>query len=136
MDFADIAEGAAIPSLTEEVTIVQTVMYCGITWDFARQHYDRDFARGLGFQNPVVDPQMYGAFLARMLTDWVSVDGRITKLRMRYRAAAFLGDILTYKGKIARKYRNEGRQYVVCDLTVENQKGEAIVAGEAELLFF
>ena len=136
MDFEDIQDGAIIPPLTEEVTIVQTVMYCGITWDFFRLHYDKEFAQRLGFRAPVVDPQMYGGFLARMLTDWISIGGRIRKLKMRYRAAAYLGDILRYKGKVTKKYIKEGNKYVHCDVTVENQNEKNIVTGEAVLVFF
>lgn len=110
-------------------------MYCAVTWDFARQHYDREFAQSIGYQQPVVDPQMYGAFLARMLTDCFSLEGRLKKLRVRYRLPSFLGDVLTYKGKVVSKYVKDNERYVDCDLLVENQKGEHIVEGAAVISF-
>lgn len=98
-------------------------------------HYDQEFAQSKGFRQPVVDPKMYGAFLARMLTDRFSPEGRLRKLRMRYRLASFLGDILTYKGKVISKYVKGNEGYVDCDLLVENQKGEHIVEGSAVISF-
>jgi len=136
MEYEDIMIGDAIPELKEAVTIVQTAMYCGITWDFARQHYDLEFARTLGYEGPVVDPQMYGAFLARMLTDWISEKGRIKRLTMRYVAPAYLGDVLAYGGNVTDKYSEDGERHVRCDLLVEEQKGVVIVKGSAVVLFF
>lgn len=135
MTYKDIEIGTEIPPLTEKITIVQTVMYCAATWDFARQHYDSGFAQSLGFQRPVVDPQMYGAFLARMLTQWFSPEGKLKKLKMRYRLPSSLGDILTYKGTVVNKYVKDNEGYVDCDLLVENQKGEYIVEGAAVIVF-
>ena len=128
--------GDAIPELKEVVTIVQTAMYCGITWDFARQHYDLEFARTLGYEGPVVDPQMYGAFLSRMLTDWISEKGRIKRLTMRYVAPAYLGDVLTYGGKVTEKYSEDGQRHMNSELLVESQMGTLIVKGSAVILFF
>ncbi|MBU2547400.1 MAG: hypothetical protein KKB20_03225 [Proteobacteria bacterium] len=136
MDYEKIEVGTRIPPLKEKVTIVQTAMYCGVTWDFARQHYDRELARSLGYEQPVVDPQMYGAFLARMLTDWISIEARVARMSMRYTAPAHLGDELEYSGTVVRKYQEEGRGYLDCDLRVENQNGAQVVKGAAVILFF
>jgi acyl dehydratase len=136
MEYGDIAVGTKIPPLMKKVTIVQTAMYCGITWDFARQHYDREMAQSLGYERPVVDPQMYGAFLARMLTEWISIKARIKRLTLRYMAPSRIGDILHYTGKVVKKYEKEGQRYLDCDLLVENQNGDQIVKGSAVILFF
>jgi len=131
----DIDVGTEIPPLSKRITIVQTAMYCGITWDFTRLHYDQEFAQSAGFQRPVVDPQMYGAFLARMLMDWISPEGRLKKLQMRYRTPCFLGDTLSYKGKVSNKYMKGDEKRLDCDLQVENQKGEHLVEGTAVISF-
>jgi acyl dehydratase len=136
MEYDAVAVGAEIPSLKETVTIVQTAMYCGITWDFARQHYDLELAREVGYGRPVVDPQMYGAFVGRMLTDWISREARIKRLTLRYTAPSYIGDVLTYTGTVAKKYEQEDRRYLECDVLVKNQNGEQIVKGSAVILFF
>lgn len=136
MEYEDIAVGTGIPPLREKVTMVQTAMYCGITWDFARQHYDLEMAQSLGYERPVVDPQMYGAFLARMLTGWISVKAQIKRLTLRYMTPSRIGDVLHYTGKVVKKYEKEGQRYLNCDLMVENQNGDQIVKGSAVIFFF
>lgn len=131
MSYDNIKVGDEVPSLTTKITRVQMVMYCAITWDFSRYHYDAEFVQNLGFPKPVVDPQMHGGFLARMLTDWISGSGKIRKLSLRYRAPCFLGDSVTYGGKVANKYAKNGEKYVDCDLVVANEKGEHLVEGAA-----
>jgi acyl dehydratase len=135
MTYEDIRVGTEIPSLTERVTIVQTAMYCAATWDFARQHYDREFAQSIGFQQPVVDPQMYGAFLTRMLTDWLPLECRLKQLGIKYRLPSFLGDTLTYRGKVVNKRVEGDERYIECELAVTNEKGEHVVEGEAVIFF-
>jgi len=136
MEYEDMVVGSLIPPLTEKITPVQTVMYCGITWDFARQHYDSEFARRLGFKQPVVDPQMYGAFLGKMLTAWVKTEGRIKRLSMRYIHPSFIGDSLTYKGQVVKKRIKETEKRLDCDLEVVNQNGVQVVKGTAVILLF
>ena len=124
MEYDEIVVGTEIPHLTQKVTIMQTVMYCGITWDFARQHYDQELAQSLGFDRPVVDPQMYGAFLARMLTDWISIKARLKRLTVRYTAPSYLGDVLKYTGKVAKKYEKELGLYI--NRVIESEKKSRI----------
>lgn len=125
----DVENGIGIPLFILTVTITQLVKYCAATWDFSRVHYDEEFAKSLGFQGPVVDPQMYGAFFARMLVN--STEGRLKQLRMRYRAPSFVGDTLSFKSKIINKYKKEDERYIDCNLLVENQKGMRLVEGTA-----
>jgi len=136
MEYGDVSVGTEIPHLVQKITIVQTVMYCGITWDFARQHYDLELAQSLGFPRPVVDPQMYGAFLARMLTDWMTIRAKLKRLTVRYAAPAYLGDVLKYTAIVVKKYENQGQRYLDCNLLVENQNDEQIVKGSAVILWW
>ncbi len=136
MSYEELEVGAEIPLQGLRVSIVQTVMYCGITWDFARYHYDPEFVRTFGYPGPVVDPQMHGAFLARMLTDWVADSGRVGRLNLRYRGPCYLGDTITYTGKVAEKYAKDGKRYADCNLLGANQKGEKLVEATASILFY
>jgi len=136
VDYDDLKTGDKIPSLTIKESRVQLVMYCAVTWDFYRYHYDSELVQRFGLPKPVVDPQMHSGFMARMLTDWVSESGRIRKLSLRYRAPCFVGDTITYRGRVTDKYVKDGEKYVDCELTVENQKGEHTVNGTASILFY
>lgn len=136
MDCKDIKVGTEIPKLVVEISFVKIVMYCGATWDFARFHYDPEFVHEFGFAQPVLDPQMHGAFAARMLSDWLLVSGRIRKLAVKYESPSFLGDTITYGGEVTRKYRADNVEYVDCVLKAHNARGEHPMTGEASLLFY
>jgi acyl dehydratase len=135
VEFADVKEGMEVPSLIQDVSVLQTVMYCAVTWDFARQHYDRQYAQELGFRQPVIDPQMYGAYLSRILMGWAAPQGMLKKMRLQYRKPGFLGDKLTYMGRVTNKYASNGEAFIDCELTVENEEKQGLVNGTAVLAF-
>jgi len=132
--FEDVNVGDEIPPILKEVTLVQNVMYSAATWDFHRHHYDKEFAESKGFPGPFVDGQMFGAFLAQMITQWVGVDGVLKKLGLTYKIMAVPGDVLSCKGKVTGKYTEEGENLVNCEMWIENQRDETIVAPAQALL--
>ena len=132
--FEDVNVGDEIPPILKEVTLVQNVMYSAATWDFHRHHYDKEFAESKGFPGPFVDGQMFGAFLAQMVTQWMGVDGILKKLGLTYKTMAVPGDVLSCKGKVTGKYIEEGENLVSCEMWIENQKGRTIVAPAQALL--
>jgi acyl dehydratase len=136
VNFDDVKTGSEMPPLDVKVSIVQMIMYCAVTWDFARIHYDPEFVKEFGFSRPAVDPQMHGAFMARMLTDWISESGKIKKISLRYRVPCFLGDTLTYSGKVVDKYVKNGERYVDCALLVTNKNGKCPIEGTAIISFY
>lgn len=135
MKYEDIPVGAEIPPLVSKISIVQIVMYCAVTWDFARYHYDPEFARAFDYPRPLIDPQMHGAFMARMLTDWICDAGKVKKLSLRYRVPCYLEDTLTYSGIVVQKYKKDGERCLDCDLTVSNKKEEHRIDGTATIIF-
>jgi acyl dehydratase len=104
------------------------VMYSAATWDFHRHHYDKEFIQSKGFPGPFVDGQMFGAFLAQLVTQWVGQKGILKKMGLNYRVMAFPGDTVTCNGKVTEKYVKDGEHLVKCDLWIENQKGEKVIA--------
>ncbi len=134
--YDDIEIGSKIPILVIEISLVQMVMYCAITWDFARLHYDPQFVQKFGLTRPVVDPQMHGAFAARMLSDWISDSGRIRRLSLKYKAPCYLENTITYGGEVVNKSTEGDAKYIDCDLTAANEKGEQPIVGTASILFY
>ncbi|MCK4818147.1 hypothetical protein KA005_20420 [bacterium] len=126
--FQDVKVGDGIPSVIKKITLVQNVMYAGATWDFHRHHYDKEFVQSKVLPGTFVDGQMFGAFLAQMVTHWAGPSGVLKKLRLTYRVMAFPGDVVTCKGKIAEKYTKDGENLISCELWIENQKGEKVIA--------
>jgi acyl dehydratase len=129
--YEDIKVGDEIPNLTKRITLVQQVMYAAATWDFHRHHYDKDFAQERGFPAPFTDSQLFGAYLAQLITDWIGLNGRLKKLRLEHRVLVFTGDTVTCGGKVVDKYTKDGENLISCCLWVHNQKGENVAPASA-----
>lgn len=134
--YKDIEIGSEIPPSSERMNQIRLVMYCGATWDFARNHYDLEFIRRMGFDKQVIDPQMYGAFFTKMLANWATPSGRLKKLKMSYRSPGYVGDTLTLRAKVTKKYIQDTEKLINCDLLLENQNKDHLVEGAAVILFF
>ena len=128
LHYEDVNEGDEIPELSKAINMPRMVFYSASTWDFHRYHYDYERVSKNGFPRPFVDGQMLGAYLAQMLADWTGDPGAIRGLGFRYRGFSFPGDVLTCKGKVKGKSTQDGQGLVECDLWVENQDGEQVLA--------
>ncbi|MFC2062728.1 MaoC family dehydratase [Chloroflexota bacterium] len=134
--YEDINVGDEVPPLTKDITQVNMVMYAAATWDFARGHYDKEFVQSKGFREPFVDGQMLGAFLAQMIMNWISSKGRLKEMDFRFRELVFPGDKIICKGIVTNKRTENDQKLVNCDLWIENQKGEKILAPAKALIMF
>ena len=133
--FEHVKVGSEISPVIKEITNVQIFMFSAMSWNRHRIHYDVDFARdhdklpGVLAQRPLL-----GSFLAEMLFDWVGEHGRIKRLEWSNRGPAVPSDILTCHGRIVRKYVDGGEHLVEFEVWIENQRGENIVPGKAEIV--
>ena len=100
-------EVALTPSLGEPVRgferlvdPVRMVRYAAATWDWHHLHYDRDYAEGLGLVGPVVDGQMFGAFLAEHVLDHFGPKTRIESMSFRFREMVFAGETVSVAGSV------------------------------------
>jgi acyl dehydratase len=97
---ATVAPGEALPPLERQFTVVDLVAYGAATWDWARLHYDIDYARSLNLPGVVVDGQAFGALLARAALDWAGPRAFVTRLAFKMRSMAFAGDTLRAEGEV------------------------------------
>ncbi len=129
--FEDVNVGDDIPSLAKEPTTQQLVMYAGASGDFYQIHYDHHFAVNAGLNDGVIVHGMLSmGWVAQMLTDWLP-DWGLRKIDVRFSAMAIPGDTITCKGKITEKYQENGKNYINCEISCENQEGAKTVMGTA-----
>ena len=127
----DVQEGMEIPSLAKTPTTRQLVQYAGASGDFYEIHYDKDFAQGNGLDGPILHGALKNAFLAQLVTDWIGEGGTLKNLSCQYRGMDLPGDTLTCRGTVTRKYVQDGRHMVDCEIWVENGEGERTTPGSA-----
>jgi len=129
--YQDVTVGDEITPLVKEPTTRQLVMWAGAVGDYMPIHYDKDFAQSRGLSGVIVHGQLIGAFLGQLMTDWIGGRGALRKLSCSYKGMNYPGEAVTCKGKVTKKYVQDGEHCVECSLWAENPKGEKTATGMA-----
>jgi acyl dehydratase len=96
----ELRVGQAIPPLERTVSLVRMMAYAGATWDWHRLHYDPGYTAARNLPGPIADGQMFGAFLAEALLDWLGPRAFIRKLSFRLRGMVFPNDTIRCEGEV------------------------------------
>ncbi|HEY82739.1 MAG TPA: dehydratase [Dehalococcoidia bacterium] len=129
--YEDVTEESELPPLTKQPTTRQLVMWAGASGDYYAIHYDKDFAQSKGLPGVIVHGQLVASFLGQLLTDWIGKQGKLIKLACSYKGMNFPGETITCRGKVSKKYIEDGEHRVECHIWAENAKGEKTVIGKA-----
>jgi acyl dehydratase len=129
--FEEVNIGTEITASVDKINLLRLMRYAAATWNFFLIHIDKEFARKQGFKDANIPAPLYGAFLAKMMTNWIAPRGRLKTLGYRVTVMGFPGDTLICKGKVAKKYQQAGENLVDCDIWVENQEGEKVAPASA-----
>jgi acyl dehydratase len=122
----EIAEGASIPRLVDEITYRRVIMNPGATGDYFPGHYDPDYARRQGQPTIYANSLHVFGMLDRALSDWAGPRSFLVRRDVRLESSMYAGDAVTVAGVVAGK-RHEGDEYLVdLDLTMTNQDGAVI----------
>ena len=73
--YEDVKEGSDIPTLEKTPTTRTLVMWAGASGDFFELHYEKEFAKTMGFPNVLVHGRLEAAYLTQLLTDWIGEKG-------------------------------------------------------------
>ena len=127
----DVAEGMEMPSMVKHPTTRQLVQYAGASGDFYEIHYDKDFAQGNGLPGPILHGALKSAFLGQFMTQWMGPLGTLKRLGCQYRGMDVPGEPITARGKVEKKYRDQGEMLVDCTIWLENSQGQTTTPGSA-----
>ena len=124
--------GDELPSLVKPgIDRVQIARFAGAANDFNPMHIDELHARAAGMPSVFAHSLLPMSFMSQFLTDWLR-GGRLTRLAVRFVKLVWPGDVLSCKGRVLARRRDEqGRYYVDVDLWAENQKGELVLKGHS-----
>jgi len=128
--FEDVSDDEQLPSFQQTITRTHIVKYAGAGGDFNPIHTDEEFAKAAGLPSVFAMGLMHGGMLTRVVNDWAG-DGNVRRYRIRFSGMVWPHDVLTFTGKVIKKYRGNGENLVDCQLTVVNQKGEQNIDGSA-----
>ena len=129
--WTDVNEGMELPALEKNPTTQQLVRYAGASGDYYQIHYDKDFAVGNRLDGVIIHGALKNAFLGHLMTSWMGPLGTLKKLSCQYRGMDFPGNTITAKGRVSRKYQEQGLNLVDCEIWLENPEGQKTTPGTA-----
>ncbi|MBE9514786.1 MAG: hypothetical protein IMY79_01445 [Chloroflexi bacterium] len=140
--YEDVEVGTDVTPLAKIATSRMLVQWAGASGDFNPLHYEDDFARATGVGTPIVHGALKRAWLGQLMTDWIGKEGRLKKLSCQYRGMDYPrkmkaidephdGETWWCKGKVTKKYEDDGEHLVECEIWVENGKGDKTTPGSA-----
>jgi acyl dehydratase len=94
-----------------------------------RVHWEDEFARMVGTPGAYDYGPERCSWLTHHLTNWMGDDGFLRRATSKIRRHNPVGDMLTFNGKVARKYVEEGRHLVEIEQEARNQDGELSILG-------
>lgn len=131
MRFDDIEPGnEPEPLVFGPVTRTDIVRYQGASGDMFPIHHDEPMAIDAGLPAPLGIGMFHAGLLATWASAWLGPDN-IRRIRFRWKAPVFPGDVLTCAGKIEKKYEADGERRVDLMLTCTKDEDTVTVQGWA-----
>ncbi len=135
---AQLTAGQQLPSLVKPpITREQLNAYAEASGDHNPIHLNDDFARMAGLDGVIAHGMLSMGFLGQFVSGWMgTLEGQpsLARLKVRFSAMVKPGDVLTCKGTIKSIEQHEGRTHVTLDVWAENQRGERVTGGDAEVI--
>jgi len=116
------------PWQLEPLTRTDFVRYQGASGDMNPVHHDEDFAKQAGYPAPLAVGMFAAGAMNSYGTDWLGAEN-VRRTRMRWKAPAFPGFVLTVSAKIAKLYEENGEARVDIALEILDQTGAISVQG-------
>ena len=91
--------------------------------DYYPGHHDPEFAREQGAPDVFINTHFTLGLLHRVVEGWMGPEGFVRRMRFRMVAMNMPGDTVVGKGKVTRKYQQDGENLVDIDVWLENQRG-------------
>jgi hypothetical protein len=97
-------------------------------------HCDNDLARAVGVQGGYDLGVERECLVSILFTNWMGDDGFLWKYSIQFRGFVIHGDTCWYRGKIVKKYIDDGKYCVDIEHWGENQRGVTVTLGKATII--
>jgi acyl dehydratase len=128
----DVQEGQELPPYAQKVGYMELNRFAGANGELVPIHMDPDYAKDVAkLPDVIVMGNLKLAYIANAITDWAGDEGWIRKLFVEYRKMDLVNKTITAKGKVTKKYQQDGAHLIDLDVWVENEDGEVTTPGRA-----
>lgn len=129
--FEDVEEGFEIPTFERTTNFMHWNRYAAVNDEFVYIHMDDEAGREAGYDAAFGMGNLRFAYLHNMLRDWIGDRGQIIEVGCQYRLPNMKNDHLVCRGRITKKYVEEGKNLLELELRVDNQQGQNTSPGKA-----
>ena len=118
------------PKTLGPITRTDVVRYQGASGDLNPVHHDEPFATAAGYPAPLVVGMLPAGAMFAWASDWLG-PANVRRVRCRWQAPVFPGDVLTISGTVVKEYEEGGEARVDLELVSTKQDGAVAVRGWA-----
>jgi len=127
--WSSVSDGEQLPPLVFEVTRTTLAKDVAGTRDLYPIHHDHEFARANGARDIFLNTMWYQGLIGRYVNEWGGYESFVRKLSVQMHVHGCPGDVLTVRGLVTRRHRDDqGRPLVDLDVAIANQGRDDAVA--------
>ncbi|MFW9951089.1 MAG: MaoC/PaaZ C-terminal domain-containing protein [Candidatus Thorarchaeota archaeon] len=135
LNYDDLRENLELPIVKKgPIDRRQLVDYASASGDYNKIHYDDEFAKKAGLGGTIVHGMLVMALMGSYITDWAK-GGKLKNFFIRFIGITRENDTLTMKGKIVKKYEENGEKLIEIEVLSENQETQITTSGTALIKF-
>lgn len=116
----DVEEGDEIPAVAFPLTVYRLVVEAGANRDFNSIHHNSELARASGAPEMYANTGFLLGMWERALREFIGLDGTIRRISgFRMKRFSTVGHTVTVRGRVVRKWREDGDALVDLELWSE-----------------
>ncbi len=129
-DLSTVEVGQELPTITQESTLITSVMYAAASGDYNPLHYDESVASQISPTGGIIAHGMYSMGLAsRLLTEFAGGPEHVAEVDVRFTRPWPLGTSTTFGGVVKSVTEDE----IVVTLTATNENGDSVLRGSGRI---
>jgi len=134
-NYDEIAVGDELPRW--ELKIGEDVYsgYNKLVGEINPLHFDRKFARKLGFRDIVVAGVYTYSFIPKMVEEHVGDNGRIRKISIKYHAPVYINETIVQEASVIRKKEDEAGKSIEIEVNVSDTTGKKLTGAVVSVVF-
>ena len=135
LSFKEFTEGLELPEgKTNPITRVQLVDCASASGDYNLLYYDKSFAKETGLNGCIAHRMFQAGIISSYILNWTK-GGIMRNFKIRFSDVVNENDILTFKGKIVKKYQENGENLIEISVVSETQEKQVTSQGSAVIAF-
>lgn len=119
---------------TDPITRVQLVDYASASGDYNLLHYDESFAKKTGLKGCIAHGMLQAGMIASFILKWAK-GGILRNFKIRFSDIVNENDVLTFTGKIIKKYQEDNENLIEISLLTETHEKRTTSQGSAIFSF-